>query len=150
SVIPRIPLARRALALAHRLRCILYGRSASMDRFGNCFAPGLPYARGRILASTEDDVRKLRRAWRVVERRTHDRGPGSVFNFSGLERGLPLETKDLAFTDDELAPALYLDRFRALALDHLGGNPQIHEARLFNRVTAAITASHLTLVQPGD
>jgi L-seryl-tRNA(Ser) seleniumtransferase len=121
-----------------------------MDRFGNCFAPGLPYARGRILASTEDDVRKLRRAWRVVERRIRDRGPGSVFNFSGLERGLPLETKDLAFTDDELAPALYLDRFRALALDHLGGNPQIHEARLFNRVTAAITATHLTLVQPGD
>jgi len=34
------------------------------DRFGNPFAPGLPYARGRILTSTEDDIAKLGRAWR--------------------------------------------------------------------------------------
>jgi len=29
------------------------------DRFGNPFAPGAPYARGRILQSTEDNFRKL-------------------------------------------------------------------------------------------
>jgi hypothetical protein len=29
------------------------------DRFGNVFAPGLPYARGSIIRSTEDDFRKL-------------------------------------------------------------------------------------------
>ena len=121
-----------------------------MDRFGNRFAPGLPYARGQILTNTEDDVRKLRRAWRIIDRRIRNRGPESVFNFSGLERGLPMEAKDLAFADDDLAPALHLDRFRALALDHLGGNRLIHEARLFNRVTAAVTATHLALVRPGD
>jgi L-seryl-tRNA(Ser) seleniumtransferase len=120
------------------------------DRFGNRFAPGLPYARGQILTSTEDDVRKVRRAGRVIERRLRDHGPASVFNFSGLERGLPLEPKDLAFADDEIAPALYFDRFRALALAHLGGNPETHDARLFNRVTAAVTATHLALVRPGD
>jgi hypothetical protein len=31
----------------------------STDRFGNAYAPGLPYARGRILSSTEDDFCKL-------------------------------------------------------------------------------------------
>jgi L-seryl-tRNA(Ser) seleniumtransferase len=122
----------------------------AMDRFGNSFAPGLPYARGRILTSTEDDVCKVRRAGRVIARRIRDHGPGSVFNFSGLERGLPLDAEDLAFADDEIAPALYLDRFRALALEHLGGNPQTHDAQLFNRVTAAVTATHLALVRPGD
>jgi L-seryl-tRNA(Ser) seleniumtransferase len=121
-----------------------------MDRFGNRFAPGLPYARGQILTSTEDDVRKVRRAGRVIQRRMRDRGPGSVFNFSGLERGLPLAPEDLPFADDEIAPALYLDRFRTLALAHLGGDPGTHDARLFNRVTAAVTAAHLTLVKPGD
>jgi len=121
-----------------------------MDRFGNRFAPGLPYARGQILTGTEDDVRKVRQAGRIIERRVRDRGPGSVFNFSGLERGLPLDAADLAFADDEIGPALYFDRFQALALNHLGGNPQIHEARLFNRVTAAATAAHLVLVRPGD
>lgn len=116
------------------------------DRFGNRFAPGLPYARGGILTSTEDEFRKLRRAWRVIQ----ERGPDSVFNFSGLERSLPLEAEDLRFADDELAPALYLDRFRALALEHLGGSSERHDVVLLNRTTAATLATHLALVKPGD
>ena len=54
------------------------------DRFGNELAPGLPYARGRILASTEDDFEKLRQAWRVIEARVKQHGPDSIYNFSGL------------------------------------------------------------------
>ena len=38
----------------------------STDRFGNAYAPGLPYARGHILPSTEDDFRKLQEAWRIL------------------------------------------------------------------------------------
>jgi len=120
------------------------------DRFGNGFAPGLPYARGRILSSTEDDLRKLQRAWAVIQRRFSERGPASIFNFSGLERALPLGAAELPFCDDELAPALYGDRLRALALDHLGGSGDRHEVALFNRLTAATLATHLALVSPGD
>jgi len=120
------------------------------DRLGNRFAPGLPYARGRILTSTEDDFRKLQRAWRIVEQRMRERGPGSIFNFSGLERSLPISAEDLPFSDDELAPALYLDRFKAAALEHLGGSADRHDAALFNRLTAATLATHLALVKPGD
>jgi L-seryl-tRNA(Ser) seleniumtransferase len=116
------------------------------DRFGNEHAPGLPYARGAILRSTEDDVRKLRRAWRIIERR----GPGRVFNFTGLERSLGLRPEDLALADDELAPAVWGERFRDLALDHLGGSPARHDAMLFNRTTAATFAVHLALVRAGD
>ena len=36
------------------------------DRFGNDLAPGLPYARGDILASTADDLTKLKTAWEHV------------------------------------------------------------------------------------
>ncbi|OLB94585.1 MAG: hypothetical protein AUH30_17350 [Candidatus Rokubacteria bacterium 13_1_40CM_68_15] len=118
------------------------------DAFGNEFAPGLPYARGQIIRSTEDDIRKLRRAGRIIERRLAS-GAG-VFNFSGLERSLNLDAKDLAWTDDELAPALYGDRFRTLALAHVGGTAERHDAMLFNRTTAATFAVHLTLVKPGD
>jgi hypothetical protein len=39
------------------------------DRFGNPHAHTLPYARGRILATTEDDFRKLQRAWAVMRER---------------------------------------------------------------------------------
>ncbi len=120
------------------------------DRFGNRLAPGLPYARGRILAGTEDDFKKLERAWRVIERGHRKYGPESVFNFSGLERSLPMEAADLRFADDELAPALYGDRLRALALEHLGGSSQSHDVALFNRLSAATLATHLALVRPGD
>jgi L-seryl-tRNA(Ser) seleniumtransferase len=128
----------------------MIGAAMDADRFGNRFAPGLPYARGRILSSTEDDIRKLRRAWRVIEDRIRARGPEAVFNFTGLERGLNLRPSDLVLADDELAPALYSERFRALALEHLGGDPARHDAMLFNRTTAATLAVHLALVRPGD
>jgi L-seryl-tRNA(Ser) seleniumtransferase len=122
----------------------------SRDRLGNELAPGLPYARGRILASTEDDFRKLRQAWRVIESRVGRHGPDAIYNFSGLEHGLPLASDELAVANDFVAPALYFDRFRAAALDHLGGSPARHDAALFSRLTGATYATHLTLVEPGD
>ena len=120
------------------------------DRFGNEHAPGLPYARGRIVSSTEDDFRKLRQAWRVVEARVTRGGPEAIFNFSGLEHGLPLTPEELPIADDLLAPALYFERFRSAALDHLGGSPDRHDVALFARLTGATYATHLTLVKPGD
>jgi L-seryl-tRNA(Ser) seleniumtransferase len=122
----------------------------SYDRFGNEHGPGLPFARGRIVTSTEDDFRKLQQAWRVIEARVKEGGPDSIYNFSGLEHGLPLTSEELSVANDFVAPALYFDRFRAAALDHLGGSPARHDAALFSRLTGATYATHLTLVKPGD
>jgi L-seryl-tRNA(Ser) seleniumtransferase len=116
------------------------------DRFGNSHAPNLPYARGRILATTEDDFRKLRRAWALIR----ERGPDAVFIFTGLEHALPMTAQELRFADDEIAPALYFERLKALALEHLGGSANGHDVAVFNRMTGATLATHLTLVRPGD
>ena len=116
------------------------------DRFGNPYAPNLPYARGRILATTEDDFRKLQRAWAIIR----ERGPDAVFVFTGLEHSLPISSEELRFADDELAPALYFERLRSLALAHLGGSPDRHDVAVFNRMTGATLATHLTLVRPDD
>ena len=116
------------------------------DRFGNPYAPNLPYARGRILATTEDDFRKLQRAWALIR----ERGPEAVFIFTGLEHALPMRGDELRFADDEIAPALYFERLRSLALEHLGGAPDRHDVAVFNRMTGATLATHLTLVRPGD
>jgi L-seryl-tRNA(Ser) seleniumtransferase len=116
------------------------------DRFGNPFAPALSYARGKILGSTEDDFRKLQRAWRIIRRH----GPESVLIFTGLEHGLPMKPEDLRFADDEIGPAIWFDRLKALALDHLGGSSQMHDVAVFNRLTGATLATHLSLVKPGD
>ena len=95
----------------------------STDRFGNAYAPGLPYARGRILPSTEDDFRKLQEAWRHIAARVRSGGPEAMFNFSGLEHGLPLSPDELPMANDFVAPALYFDQFKRAALEHFGGSP---------------------------
>jgi L-seryl-tRNA(Ser) seleniumtransferase len=118
----------------------------STDRFGNPFAPALSYARGKILSSTEDDYRKLQHAWSLI--RTH--GPESVYIFTGLEHGLAMTAEEIRFADDEIAPALYADRLKALALQHFGGSEGLHDVAVFNRLTGATLATHLTLVKPGD
>jgi hypothetical protein len=38
----------------------------NVDRFGDPHAPDLTYARGEILRSTEDNFRKLQRAWWLI------------------------------------------------------------------------------------
>ena len=118
----------------------------SVDRFGNSHAPDLSYARGEILRSTEDDFQKLQRAWSLIR----ERGPGSIYIFTGLEHGLPLAADELQFADDEIAPALSFERLKELALDHLGGSPETDDVAVFNRLTGATMATHLTLVKPGD
>jgi L-seryl-tRNA(Ser) seleniumtransferase len=117
-----------------------------VDRFGNAHAANLPYARGKILADTRDDFAKLQRAWSVIRRR----GPRSIHIFTGLEHSLPLAAEDLEFADDEIGPAIYFERLRELALEHFGGTPELHDVAVFNQLTGATIATHLTLVQPGD
>jgi L-seryl-tRNA(Ser) seleniumtransferase len=117
-----------------------------IDRFGNPHASNLSYARGEILRSTEDDFRKLQVAWSLIR----ERGPGSTYVLTGLEHSLPLAAEELEFADDEIAPALSFERLKELALDHLGGSPETDDVAVFNRLTGATMATHLTLVKPGD
>lgn len=122
----------------------------STDRFGNVHAPGLPYARGQLLTSTEDDFRKFQEAWRHIATRVQTHGPAAIHNFSGLEHGLPLLPEELPVANDFIAPALYFTRFREAALQHFGGTSEQHDVALFNRLTGATYATLLTLVQPGE
>jgi L-seryl-tRNA(Ser) seleniumtransferase len=105
----------------------------------------LPYARGAILRGTEDDFAKLRLAWSTVAERHAD---GTLFDFTGLVRSL-LPAPDAGPFDDELAPAVHWDRLRALALEHLGGDPERDDVFVANRLTAAIFAALQVLVPRG-
>ena len=104
-------------------------------------ASQLPYERGEILAGTEDHVAKVRAAWRIMAGR-------EIFDFTGLHRSLELPEEPRVL-DDELAPALYGDRLTELALEHLGGDPQVHDVFVANRTTAALVAAMQVLVEPG-
>ena len=120
------------------------------DRFGNPHAPGLPYAYGEHIRSSQDDHTKLRHAWQHIEQHASAGGLADIYNLSGLERGMDLKADHADPLDDELAPALMGDRMNALALDHVGGNPETDAIMAFNRQTAAILTATLVLVQPGQ
>lgn len=106
----------------------------------------LPYARGAIIRSTEDDYAKLRRAWKIVAARHAE---GTLFDFSGLRRTLELGDAPSSVLDDELAGALYFERLTELALEHLGGQAGRDEVLVANRMTAAIVVAMQVLVRPG-
>ena len=122
----------------------------NQDRFGNTYAAGLPYARGKLITSTQDDIAKLRSAWKWIELRTAEQGEDAVFNLSGLERRLPCETEDLGLLDDEIAPAIYDPRLTELALEHFGGTAGRHGIMLCNRQTAALLVATLIMARPGS
>jgi L-seryl-tRNA(Ser) seleniumtransferase len=104
-------------------------------------ASQLPYEQGEILAGTEDHVAKVRAAWRIMAAR-------EIFDFTGLQRSLELPEAP-HILDDELAPALYGHRLTELALEHLGGDPLVHDVFVANRTTAALVAAMQVLVEPG-
>jgi L-seryl-tRNA(Ser) seleniumtransferase len=120
------------------------------DRFGNSHASGLPYARGTIIASTEDDFAKLQRAWEIIRAKYSQAGMTKLFNFTGLERGLPTGTQEVELMDDDVSPALTGERVKQLALEHMGGNPNEHDAIVLNRLTAGLFVASLIMVKPGD
>ena len=122
----------------------------SEDRFGNPHAPGLPYAHGAYVRSSKDDHAKLRHAWRFIDERVAKSGLAAIYNLSGLDRRLEATADDLALYDDDLAPALMIDRLNALALDHLGGDAKAHGIVAFNRQTAAVITATAVLVRAGE
>jgi L-seryl-tRNA(Ser) seleniumtransferase len=124
-------------------------REPAKDRFGNAFAPTLSYARGNILSDTTDDFRRLEQAWRNIGRGAAQ-GGRPTYVFTGLEHALPMLPEDLELADDEIAPAFFFDRLKALALEHLGGEVSAHDIAVFNRITGATLATFLTLVKAGE
>lgn len=132
----------------------MYARAESQevrtDRFGNPLAEALPYARGRILSDTQKDLQKLSKAWRLMRKRIQEGGIDSVFNFTGLERKIVLAKASDDPLDDEISPALFHEKLHAAALSHLGGDPELHDVAIFNRMAAATLATHLALLKPGE
>lgn len=120
------------------------------DRMGNPFADGLPYARGDILPTTADDIKKLETAWAHIRRRRETLGDDGVFLLSGLERNLQLDEIDLSIMDDEIASALFSDEVRERGLEHLGGDPAHHDVFVFNRLTAALLTAADVMIKPRD
>ena len=115
------------------------------DRFGNPIDPSVGYARGTLIRSSADEVRRLRHAQAIAGGRVTTLGSDSIGIFTGNSRRFPLGADDVAVLCEEwVGPGLFKDRLRDVAVSHLGGGDG-DDAAVFNRTSAGIVAAILAL-----
>jgi L-seryl-tRNA(Ser) seleniumtransferase len=124
---------------------------AETDRFGNPFDPIVRYARGTILASTDQEVARMLRARHIVGSLVRDRGKERVYDLSGMNRGSGLTAEDVPYLTSHVP---FFERFEGktepLALKHMGADAAKHAALILNRVSAANFIAFTTLLKKGD
>ncbi|MEM7120276.1 MAG: selenocysteine synthase [Pseudomonadota bacterium] len=115
------------------------------DRFGNRIDPSVGYARGALIRSSADEVRRLRHGQSLAGARVMDQGADSIGIFTGNSRAFPLVGDDVSVLCEEwIGPGLFKDRLRDVAVAHLGGGGD-DDAAVFNRTSAGLVASVLAL-----
>ena len=121
------------------------------DRFGHPIDPIVRYARGSILKSTDEEVRRMLRAREMVGERVRTKGKDSVYDLSGMNRGSGLGTEDVSHLASHVP---FFERFEGhtepLALKHMGADPAKHKALILNRVSAANFIALTTVLKSGD
>jgi L-seryl-tRNA(Ser) seleniumtransferase len=126
-------------------------KAVETDRFGNPFDPIVGYARGAILAGTDEEVRRMMRAREMVGDRVRRMGKESVYDLSGMNRGGGITADE---TGDLTSHVPFFARFEGgtepLALKHMGADPARHKALIINRVSAANFIALTTIVSRGE
>ncbi|MPZ44989.1 MAG: hypothetical protein GEV05_16625 [Betaproteobacteria bacterium] len=124
---------------------------SATDRFGHPIDPIVGYARGPILASTDEEVRRMLKARHMVGARVRSQGVDSVYDLSGMNRGAGLTEAEVPHLTSHVP---YFERFEGktepLALKHMGADPQRHKALIVNRVSAANFIALTTILESGD
>ncbi len=69
--------------------------TAETDAFGNAVDPIVRYARGSILAGTDEEVRRMLRARHIVGALVRSKGKESVYDLSGMNRGSGITAEDI-------------------------------------------------------
>ena len=109
------------------------------------------YQRGSILASPIEEARKSQQGRRMVRERILSLGKDSIYNMTGLVRTFPLDPEDLPGLENQFTfYAYFMGRAEELAIKHMAGHPNQHTAVMCNRVTSAMLAVMLGLVDKGD
>ena len=131
----------------------------SADRFGNILDASVGYARGKFLASSADEVRRLTHAGRVAADFVAREGIDKIAICTGNLRFYPVSAGDLPELCEEwVGPGLYGEELRQAAIAHMGGSGD-EAVAVVNRTSAGIVAtvlahSHgrpvLSLVPSGD
>jgi L-seryl-tRNA(Ser) seleniumtransferase len=121
------------------------------DRFGNPIDPIVRYARGSILAGTDQEVARMLRARQIVGALVRARGKDGVYDLSGMNRGSGITAEDVPHLTSHVP---FFERFEGktepLALKHMGADAAKHAALILNRVSATNFVALTTVLKKGD
>ena len=125
--------------------------TTTTDRFGNLFDPIVGYARGTILAGTDEEVQRMLKARHMVGERVRTKGKDSIYDLSGMNRGAGLTEEEVPHLTSHVP---FFERFEGktepLALKHMGADEKQYRAIIVNRVSAANFIALTTILRPGD
>ncbi|HVO90386.1 MAG TPA: hypothetical protein VMV45_17755 [Casimicrobiaceae bacterium] len=125
--------------------------TAETDRFGNSIDPIVRYARGSILAGTDEEVRRMLHARQMVGALVRSKGKEAVYDLSGMNRGSGITVDDVPNLTTHVPFFAYFEgKTEPLALKHMGGDADKHAALILNRVSAANFIALTTLLKRGD
>lgn len=123
----------------------------TLDRFGNVVDAIVGYARGSILSSTDEEVRRMLRARAIVGERVRSKGKDAVYDLSGMNRGSGLTSDDVpSLTSHVPFFERYEGKTEPYAIAHMGADPFRHKALILNRVSAANFIALNTILKRGD
>ena len=128
------------------------------DSLGNEIDVRVGFARGRLIASSADEVRRLRHGGALAGAFIAEHGSERLGIFTGNLREFRIGPEDLVLCEEWAGPGIYGEELRLAAIGHLGGHG--HEAvAVVNRTSAGLAASVLAfaggrdvvvVVPPGD
>ncbi|WP_166418265.1 PLP-dependent aminotransferase family protein [Cochlodiniinecator piscidefendens] len=119
----------------------------SQDRFGNIIDPAVGYARGALLQSSVDEVRRLRQAGNTAADFVAREGGNKIAICTGNLRYYPVSADDLPVLCEEwVGSGLFGEELRQTAIAHMGGAGH-EQAAVINRTSAGIVATVLAHAQ---
>ena len=109
------------------------------------------YLHSTILSSSVEEAKKSSRGRQMVRDRILALGKDSVYNLTGLVRTFPLDPEDLPGLENQFTYyAYFMGEAEKLAIEEMGGREDQHGAVICNRVTSAMLAIMLPLIERGD
>ena len=99
-----------------------------------------------LICSSLDEVKRREAAFRFIATLINHDGRSSLYDLSGLAGGFPVKKSDLPLLETYSGPAIFELNLQKLGKKHLGGE----KVAAFNRTSAAILATILALVKPGE
>ncbi len=99
-----------------------------------------------LICSSLDEVKRRESALRFIANLLKGKERSSLYDLSGLAGGFPVKESDLPLLETYSGPAIFSTHLQEEGKKHLGGD----KVAAFNRTSAAILATVMALVKPGE